>query len=65
MVTVEVVSTRLDGWKEIAGFIKRTVRTTRRRARAGMPVYKLPTGSVVAYKEEILDWEKENAEKIR
>ena len=60
MVTVDVDElNRLDGWKEIAAFIGKTVRTAERRARAGMPVYKLPTGSVFANKVEIKAWERE------
>ena len=49
---------RLDGWKEIARFIGKTVRTAERRVRAGMPVYKLPTGTVFASKTEIKAWER-------
>jgi len=51
---------RLDGWKEIARFIGRTVRTARRRGKAGMPIYKLPTGGVFAYKSEIRAWERKH-----
>jgi len=65
MVTVDVDElNRLDGWKEIAAFIGKTVMTARRRARAGMPVYKLPTGSVFANKAEIKAWEREGGRKM-
>ena len=60
MVTVDVDElNRLDGWKEIAAFIGRSTMTARRRALAGMPVYKLPGGSVFADKVEIRAWERE------
>ena len=49
---------RLDGWKEIAAFIGKGLRTARRRAKAGMPVYKLPTGTVFAFKTEVKAWER-------
>lgn len=67
MVTVLVpeVEDRLDGWTEIADFINRRIPTARRRAKAGMPVHKTPSGGIFAYKNEILKWEKENAAKIR
>ena len=56
---------RLDGWKEIAAFIRREMHTARKRARLyGMPVYKL-AGGVVAYKDEIREWEKYNAVRIK
>ncbi len=65
MVTVDVDElNRLDGWKEIAAFIGRSVMTARRRARAGMPVYKLPMGGVFADKVEIKAWEREVGLKV-
>ncbi len=58
MITVDELN-RLDGWKEIAAFIGRSVMGARARAKAGMPVYKLPTGGVIADKVEIRAWERE------
>lgn len=51
---------RLDSWKEIAIYLKRSVRTVQRWEReAGMPVHRLPTekrGVVHAYRPEIDRW---------
>ena len=52
---------RLDGWKEIAAFIRRSEDTAQRRAAEGMPVYKIPGNGVYAYKTEIRQWERRNA----
>lgn len=53
-------STRLNGWKEIAGFIGRGVRTAQRWERdLGMPVHRLSTGprdAVFALRDELDTW---------
>ena len=59
-----IVEDRLDGWSEIAGFIKRSLRQTKRRAERGMPVYKLPGGGIFAFKSEIKKWERESRFKL-
>jgi hypothetical protein len=51
---------RLDSWKEIAGFLGRTVRTVQRWEKtAGLPVRRGgagPRSSVIASKRELSDW---------
>jgi hypothetical protein len=53
---------RLDSWKEIAGYLKRDVRTVQRwEETEGLPVYRLPEGRskrspVYAYTSEIDAW---------
>ena len=51
---------RLESWKEIAGYLNRSVSTAQRWARAeGLPVHRLPhakSGSVFAYRAEIDEW---------
>ena len=49
---------RLDSWKEIAGYLKRGVRTVQRWERVrGLPVHGLDRqGSVFAYKAELDAW---------
>ena len=49
---------RLDSWKEIAGYLKRGVRTVQRWERvSGLPVHRLDRqGSVFAYKAELDAW---------
>src|SRR5580692_5468714 len=49
---------RLDSWKEIAGYLKRGVRTVQRWERvSGLPVHRLDRqGSVFAYKAELDGW---------
>jgi hypothetical protein len=49
---------RLDSWKEIAGYLKRGVRTVQRWERVrGLPVHRLGRqGSVFAYKAELDAW---------
>ena len=48
---------RLDSWKEIGAYLKRSVRTvTRWEQEQGLPVYRHKTGAVYAYKPEIDAW---------
>jgi len=51
---------RLDGWKAIAGYLGRDVRTVQRwRDERGMPVYRIPggkSGSVFAHLAELDAW---------
>jgi len=49
---------RLDSWKEIAGYLKRGIRTVQRWERvSGLPVHRLDRqGSVFAYKAELDVW---------
>jgi tetratricopeptide (TPR) repeat protein len=50
---------RLDSWKEIAGYLKRGVRTVQRWERtAGLPVRRVasPRGAVYAFKAELDRW---------
>lgn len=48
---------RLDGWKEIADFLQKSVRTTQRLEKEGLPIYRLPNKkSVFTYDEDILNW---------
>lgn len=53
-------SSRLDGWKEIAAFLRRDVTTAIRwETQRGLPVHRLPGGhrsAVYAYPEEISRW---------
>ncbi|MBS1859304.1 MAG: tetratricopeptide repeat protein [Acidobacteria bacterium] len=58
--TARADSGRLDSWKEIAGYMRRGIRTVQRWEREeGLPVHRLPhekLGSVYAYKHEIDAW---------
>lgn len=51
---------RLDSWKEIAAYLKRSVRTVQRwESERGLPVHRIPGGegtSVTALKSEIDEW---------
>jgi len=51
---------RLDSWKEIAGYLNRSVRTvTRWEREESLPVHRhlhSKSGSVYAYKAELDDW---------
>jgi hypothetical protein len=48
---------RLDSWKEIGAYLKRSVRTvTRWEQEQGLPVHRHQTGAVYAYKPEIDAW---------
>src|SRR5262245_10370296 len=48
---------RLDSWKEIAGYLKRSVRTvTRWEQEHGLPVHRHSTGAVYGYRPEIDAW---------
>ena len=48
---------RLGGWKAIAVHLARSVRTTQRwEAEAGLPVRRLGTGSVFAYRHDLDAW---------
>lgn len=50
---------RLDSWKEIAGYLKRGVRTAQRwEAEASLPVHRVSTdrGAVFAYRSELDTW---------
>ncbi len=53
-------SDRLDSWKEIASYLKRSVRTvTRWERQEGLPVHRhvhSKTGTVYAYKPELDTW---------
>jgi hypothetical protein len=54
------LGTRLDGWKEIANYLQRSVNTAQRwEAHEGLPVRRLPhgrRGSVFAYSRELEKW---------
>ena len=51
---------RLESWKEIAGYLNRSVRTVRRwEGQAGLPIHRLQhesRGSVYAFKSELDAW---------
>src|SRR5262245_38719494 len=50
---------RLDSWKEIAAYLRRSVRTVTRWEREGLPVHRhlhSKTGTVYAYKSELDAW---------
>src|SRR5690349_23858248 len=53
-------STRLDSWKEIAGYLRRGARTVQRWEREeALPVHRLQhekLGSIYAYKQELDAW---------
>jgi Tol biopolymer transport system component len=57
---LEMTNDRLDSWKEIAAYLKRSVRTvTRWEREEGLPVHRhlhSKSGSVYAYKAELEDW---------
>lgn len=56
------MGTRLDGWKDIAGYLGRNVRTAQRwHSERGMPVRRVPSGrsgpgSVFALTQELDEW---------
>ncbi|MEO6527922.1 MAG: tetratricopeptide repeat protein [Gemmatimonadaceae bacterium] len=58
--TPDVAADRLESWKQIAGYLKRGVRTARRWEREeGLPVHRhlhRVLGSVYAFRSEIDDW---------
>lgn len=50
---------RLDSWKEIAGYLRSSVRTVRRWEQEGLPVHRHPhkrKAAIYAYKAEIDTW---------
>lgn len=48
---------RLEGWGEIALYLKREVRTVQRYEQmAKLPVHRFPTGTVYAYRSELDEW---------
>jgi hypothetical protein len=50
---------RLESWKEVAGFLKKGVRTVMRWEDLGMPVHRVPgakRGGIVASRTEITQW---------
>ncbi|MBZ5489853.1 MAG: hypothetical protein LAO76_02860 [Acidobacteriia bacterium] len=50
---------RLDSWKEIANYLKRTERTVSRWEKRGLPVHRVPGGqkqAVFAFKHELDAW---------
>src|SRR5215472_9609372 len=48
---------RLDSWKEIAAYLRRSVRTvTRWEREQRLPVHRHKTGTVYAYKPELDAW---------
>ena len=55
-----MTSDRLDSWKEIAAYLKRSVRTvTRWEREEGLPIHRhlhSKSGSVYAYKAELDEW---------
>ena len=63
-----MTSDRLDSWKEIAGHLRRSVRTvTRWEREEGLPVHRhlhSKSGSVYAYKAELDEWWTNRGEQI-
>src|SRR5688572_1594075 len=59
----DVVSDRLDSWKEIAGYLRRDVKTVQRwEKREGMPVHRHlhdKLGSVYAFRSELDVWSRD------
>src|SRR5215469_5030279 len=56
---------RLDSWKEIASYLKRSVRTvTRWEREQGLPVHRHKTGTVYAYKPELNAWWTSHSQQI-
>lgn len=59
---------RLDSWKEIAAFLRRSTRTVQRWERLeGLPVHRLvhdKLGSVYAYRNELQAWWEERRDKV-
>src|SRR5277367_275253 len=54
-------SDRLDAWKEIAAYLKKDVRTVQRwEKNFGLPVRRMASGTVFAYRSEIDKWWKES-----
>ena len=48
---------RLESWGEIASYLRREIRTVQRWERLhSLPVHRLPTGSVYAYRSELDAW---------
>lgn len=47
---------RLEGWKEISAFFRRSERTVIRWESRGLPVHRTATGTVVAYTNELEQW---------
>ena len=51
---------RLESWKEVAGYLKREVRTVQRwEKKEGLPIHRLQhdkLGSIYAYKSELDAW---------
>src|SRR5215471_13850690 len=55
----------LDSWKEIASYLKRSVRTaTRWEREQGLPVHRHKTGAVYAYKSELDAWWTDRGQQI-
>ncbi len=54
------LGTRLDGWKEVAGYLRRGIRTVKRwEAERRLPTHRVPGGgrpSVYAFTNELDDW---------
>src|SRR6188768_2512106 len=63
-----MTSDRLDSWKEIAGYLNRSVRTvTRWEREESLPVHRhlhSKSGSVYAYKAELDDWWKKRGASV-
>jgi Tol biopolymer transport system component len=63
-----MTSDRLDSWKEIAAYLKRSVRTvTRWEREEGLPIHRhlhSKSGSVYAYKAELDEWWTNRGEQI-
>ena len=63
-----MTSDRLDSWKEIAGYLKRSVRTvTRWEREEGLPVHRhlhSKSGTVYAYKPELDAWWTSRGQKL-
>jgi TolB-like protein/Flp pilus assembly protein TadD len=58
-------SDRLDAWKEIAAYLKKDVRTVQRwEKNFGLPVRRMASGTVFAYRSEIDKWWKESESKL-
>src|SRR6185312_9455833 len=62
------LSTRLDSWKEIAGHLRREIRTIQRWEKfEGLPVHRLQhqkRPSVYAFTEELDEWWRERRERL-
>ena len=54
----EIPEKRLEGWKEIAAYLKRGVRTVQRWEPKGLPIHRHEaTGTVCAYPSELDAWQ--------